>query len=112
MTFDDGILAVYGTANAARPGDKPSIRLELKERYYYGYDVLGITRFYQAKNAGQEIDCVVRIPGWGDVKATDICVLDDGTQYQVTMVQPGTDEDGLRITRITLERVKQDYEMP
>lgn len=39
-------------------------------------------------------------------------MLDDGTQYQVMMVQPGTDEDGLRITRITLERVKQDYEMP
>lgn len=111
MTYDDGILTICRIANGAEPGNKPVMHLEKKDKYYYGYEELGVTRFYQAKNANQQIACVVRIPGWEDVKVTDVCVLYDGTQYQIGMVQPTYDENGLRMMRLTLERVGQDYEM-
>lgn len=112
MTFDDGILTIYEAKNVAEPGSKPVMKPEEKARYYYAYSELGITRFYAAKNANQQIECVVCIPGWNDVKVTDLCALDDGTQYQVSMVQPTTDEDGLRIMKLSLERVGQNYEVP
>lgn len=112
MTYDDGILSICRVTNSAEPGNKPVIRLEEKEKYYYGYEELGVTRYYQAKNANQQIECVVRIQGWEDVKVTDICILEDGIQYQISMVQPTHDENGLRMMKLTLERVKQEYEVP
>lgn len=112
MTYDDGILSICRVTNSAEPGNKPMIRLEEKEKYYYGYEELGVTRYYQAKNANQQIECVVRIQGWEDVKVTDICILDDGTQYEISMVQPTHDENSLRMMKLTLERVKQSYEVP
>ena len=40
--------------------------------------------------------------------AMDICILEDGLQYKCAFVQHVMD-DGLKITRITLERLKEDY---
>lgn len=111
MTYDDGILTISRVINRAEPGNKPMMRLEEKEKYYYGYEELGVTRYYQAKNANQQIECVVRIQGWEDVKVTDICILEGGAQYQIGMVQPTHDENGLRMMRLTLERVGQNYEV-
>lgn len=112
MTYDDGILTVYAIENNAEPGDKPVQKLMEKSKYYYGYEELGISRFYQAKSANQHVEAVVRIPSWENVKVTDISALDDGIQYQIVMVQPTHDDDGLRMMRLTLERVKQNYEVP
>lgn len=112
MTYDDGILSICRVTNSAEPGNKPVMHLEEKEKYYYGYEELGVTRYYQAKNANQQVECVVRIQGWEDVKVTDICILEGGTQYQISMVQPTHDENGLRMMKLTLERVKQEYEVP
>lgn len=112
MTFDDGILTIYSVINGAAPGCKPVERLEAKERYYFGYSSLGITRYYKALEAAQQITCVVSVPGWSDIKVTDICGLEDGSQYRIRMVQPEHDEQGLRIMKLTLERVAQKYEMP
>ena len=58
MTFDDGILTVYGVINAADPGDMPIEKLVEKVRSYYGYDQLGITRYYTALEANQQIEAV------------------------------------------------------
>lgn len=112
MTFDDGILEIYKTSNAAAAGSKPVIILELKDKYYFGYDELGVTRYYQAMQVNQKIDCVVSVPGWNDIKVEDICVLESGQQFTVKMVQPTTDENGLRIMRLTLEGVDHEYEVP
>lgn len=112
MTFDDGILTIYEAENGAEPGRKPVIVLKEKSKHYYGYDELGVTRYYQAKSANQKIECVVSIPDWHDIRTTDLCRLDGGDQYQVAMVQPTKNEDGLRIMRLSLERVGQDYEVP
>lgn len=112
MTFDDGILTIYDVSNSAAAGKKPEYALKEKARYYYGYERLGITRYYQALQADQKIECVVAIPGWEDVKTTDICALEGGVQYRIAMVQPDHDEDGLRIMKLSLERIGQAYEVP
>lgn len=112
MTFDDGILTVWNVENTAQPGEKPVYGLTEKAQYYFGYDTLGINRYYTALQADQQISAVVIVPGWGDIKVTDVVSMEDGTQYVIQMVQAAKDENGLRIMRLSLERVKQDYELP
>lgn len=114
MTFDDGILTIYDVTNIAPPGDMPIKKLTQKERYFYGYDRLGITRFYTALQANQTITAVVNVPGWGDIQNTDVAILDEQPeiQYQINLVQPETDENGLRMMKLTLERMDFAYEIP
>lgn len=114
MTFDDGILTVYNVKNIAQPGDRPVQGLEKKGQYYFGYARIGVTRYYNAMQASQEVSAVVNIPGWNDVKNTDVVVVSEtpDLQYQVGFVQPEFDENGLRIMKLTLGRIGQKYEVP
>lgn len=111
MTFDDGILTIYRTQNTANPGEKPKTELIEKEKYYYGFDTLGINRYYTALQAKQQIECVVNIPGWGNITALDICELENGMQYRIAMRQPSWNEDGLKITKLSLERIDEKYDI-
>ena len=112
MTFDDGILSVYRPENTAGPGDKPQPGYIFKGRYYYGFASLGVTRYYAAMQAGQDVSAVVAVPGWNDIVTNDVIVLDDGQKYGAEMVQPETDEFGLRIMRVTLGVLSVDYQIP
>lgn len=112
MTFDDGILTVYRPQNTAGPGDRPVPGLTFRGRYYYGISSLGVTRYYAAMQAGQDVSAVVAVPGWNDIVTNDVIVLDDGRKYRAEMVQPETDEFGLRIMRVTLGVLSVDYQIP
>lgn len=109
MTFDDGILTIYSVENIGDSGMMPVPGLVFKDSYYYGFDTLGINRYYTALQAQQQIECVVNVPGWGNILTTDICALEDGSQFRIVMRQPTTDEDGLRITKLSLERIGDKY---
>ena len=112
MTFDDGILTVYRPQNTAGPGDKPVPGLKFIGRHYYSISSLGVTRYYAAMQAGQDVSAVVAVPGWNDIVTNDVIVLDDGRKYGAEMVQPETDEFGLRIMRVTLGVLSVDYQIP
>lgn len=118
MTFDDGIVGVYELTKIKIPGKMPTDGLTEKERFYFGYETLGINRYYTALQANQSIEAVLSIPGWNTIKAnTHIAIIADAdgvidadsAQYRIVMVQPTTDEDGLRITRLSLERLGENY---
>ena len=105
MTFDDGILQIYETRNIAEPGDLPKEELILKSEHYFGFDVLGFSRYYTALQANQNISMVVNIPDWHDISVLDVGELEDGARYIIRLVQPMKDENGLNITKLTLERL-------
>ncbi len=109
MTFDDGILTVYRVENLSKPGQKPTIGLEEKEKFYFNFDTLGVTRYYTAMQAQQQIEAVVNIPGWNEIQGTDICRLENQKQYKIVMIQFMTDENGLKITKLSLERMGEEY---
>ena len=112
MTFDDGIVGVYAIASGKDASGKPTKGIRLKEQFYFGYDVLGVNRYYTALQANQQIEAVLNTPGWNDVSAgKDIAVLEDGTQFTIQMVQKQMDEDGLRITKLSLERLTKSYDV-
>lgn len=118
MTFDDGIVGLYELTETKVPGKMPVEGLTLKERSFFGYDTLGINRYYTALQAKQEIAAVLNIPGWHEIAANRyIAIIADADgdidgdcqQFRVVMVQPMTDEFGLRITKLSLERIGESY---
>ena len=116
MTFDDGIVGVYELTDVIVAGKQPKNGLSLLNKFYFGYDTLGINRYYTALQANQEIAAVINIPGWNTIAANkhiaiiaDVDGEMDGDQYRIVMVQPMLDEYGLRITKLTLERIGDKY---
>lgn len=109
MTFDDGILVICKTSNIAPAGEKPVIGLIPMSRHYYGDESIGVTRHYAAKQAQTMISSLVHV--WQDktIQADDICIMPDNKQYKCEFVQHVLNEDGLPITRITLERLGEEY---
>ena len=111
MTFDDGIVRIYAITNGAAAGAKPVKQMTLIDCFYFGYETLGFQRYYTALEAKQRIAAVIDIPGWnaGINSAESVAILEDGLQYLIQLAQPTKDEDGLRITRLTLERLNERY---
>lgn len=118
MTFDDGIVGVYELTEEKIPGKKPVEGLALNERSFFSYDTLGINRYYTALQAKQEIVAVIDIPGWHEIAANrhiaiiadvDGNITEDCQQYRIVMVQPMTEDYGLRITKLSLERIGDNY---
>lgn len=108
MTFDDGILKIYSVENIAGKGNKPKYGLKYKSGHYFGFETVGVTRHYAAMQVNSRISSLVHV--WQDRNITgeDICILEDGSQYKCSLIQH-TEDDGLRITKITLERISEEY---
>ena len=110
MTFDDGILHIYDLVQVSNNTLKPEFRLSERAAFYFGFDVVGINRYYTAMRANVQIDAVVNIPDWDEVNPLCIVVLEDNKQYKIAQIQPMTDEYGLRITKLSLTRITENYE--
>ena len=109
LTYDDGILSIYDTKNIADPGMKPVVGLYLRDRHYFFFYDIGITRYYTAIQAKQQIAAVVSVPGWQRISVGDICALEDGKQYRIVMCQPTLNDDMLREMKLSLERIDDEY---
>lgn len=108
MTFDDGIVQIYDVVNINKPGDIPKKGLRWRAELYFSEESVGITRYYEAIRANQMIERVIavyRVP----VNTNQIVVFEDGTQYLVRMVQHTVDENGIKISRLSLERNGEEY---
>lgn len=110
MTFDDGIVKIYDVKNMANPGERPRKGLALSESFYYTEQTVGITRYYEAIKAEQMIEKVIAIYRT-DVNTNQIAVLENGEQFVIRMVQQDTDENGIKITKLSLERNGEIYEI-
>lgn len=108
MTFDDGILKIYKIEDGSSKGDMPKEELVYKSSSYFEYDDLGITRYYTALANNQMIESVVKIPYDRSIRVLDVVEMEDGLLYRIVMVQHPYD-DGLRYTRISLERINDEY---
>lgn len=111
MTFNDGIVALYTVTNIAEPGMKPKKGLKKQAFFYYGFEVLGFNRYYTALKANQQIEAVIHIPECNDIDpALTVAVLENGKQYRIVLIQPTVNDDGLRFTRLSLERISEEYD--
>lgn len=112
-TFDDGILNVYTMENVAAAGKKPLYNLVLNCSYYYRFENIGVVRYYESLKANAKVDVLVSIPDWGgDIGTNDICILDSsdgGKQYKIDFIQPTYTDDGLKIRKLSLIRLGENY---
>lgn len=111
MRYDDGILSICEQVEVSRNTVKPETKLRERSRFYFAFGVVGIERYYTALRANVRIDAVVSIPGWETIDSRDIVILEDGTQYRLAQVQPTLDKDGLRMTRLSITRITENYEL-
>ena len=79
--------------------------------HYYGERTVGYGRQYAAKGVCQQVDLLAEI--WEDRSARVgmYAVTDAGEQYRIDNVQHKTDEDGLRVTWLTLRRLDELYDI-
>ena len=100
MTYDDGILIVKTRTNTAENSMMPVYEYTDKARYFFGFDYVGYSRYYEALKAQVQIDHVVNVPEWIEIDGADVVELEDGITYRLAQIQR-TWDDGLKITKLS-----------
>lgn len=112
MLFE-GRVKIYSLTNTSGQGLMPCEVLRQKSEAYYGERVVGFSRQYAAMGVDQRVDKLIRI--WRDESVTihDYAILDDdmAEQYRIDNIQHLLDEDGLKVTDLTLYRMEQNYSL-
>lgn len=122
---DAGIVTICKLENIAPQGDMPrEMLVPLKDEddnvltWQFEERVIGFSRQYNAKSVEERVDMLIRI--WRcPVRIGMYAVLTDyegqekpdGDQYRIDNVSNNTDENGLKITDLTLYRMDQLYEV-
>lgn len=111
MLLDSGILKLYRLVNTAPNGNMPNEKLVYVDSAYYGERTVGYNRQYAAKAVNESVDKLIRI--WRDesISAGMYVLLEDSNQYQIDFVQHLLDDDGLKVTDLTLSRLEKNYEL-
>lgn len=111
MLLDSGILELYKLVNTAPNGNMPNEQLVYIDSAYYGERTVGYNRQYAAKAVNESVDKLIRIWRNESISAGMYVLLEDGNQYQIDMVQHLLDDDGLKVTDLTLSRLEKNYEL-
>ena len=105
MILDDGIVRLY-----RRGEDEENGIGTVYLRAWYKTRTVGVHRFFEARQAGQRIDKLIRIlqpPEAQSVWADDVCTFGESEQlWRVVQMQETTDEEsGESVLDISLERM-------
>lgn len=122
---DAGIVTICKLENIAPQGDMPrEMLVPLKDEdenvltWQFEERVIGFSRQYNAKSVEERVDMLIRI--WRcPVRIGMYAVLTDyegqenpdGDQYRIDNVSNNVDENGLKITDLTLYRMDEFYEV-
>ena len=122
---DAGIVTICKLENIAPQGDMPrEMLVPLKDEdeniltWQFEERVIGFSRQYNAKSVEERVDMLIRI--WRcPVRIGMYAVLTDyegqenpdGDQYRIDNVSNNVDENGLKITDLTLYRMDELYEV-
>ena len=118
--MDDGILKLYRLENTAGSGYMPKDRLvDLGEEWQFQERTIGYNRQYAAQGVGEQVDMLVRIWRAASARIGLYAILTDydgqenesGDQYRISNVQNVLDENGLKVTDLTLYRLDELYEI-
>lgn len=77
--FNDGVMKVYESVDR-------TLSSLVFEKIYFQKEKVGITRFYQAKTVGDEIDLLISIPIVPKWRTNYVCEIDENF-YTVTQKQ-------------------------
>lgn len=118
MQLDMGIAVILRRSEERKPGDRPSAHTVEIFQSPYGERVVGMSRFYTAKQANDRVDILIRITRPDDptvgIHADDLCKLSqDGKTYRILQAQYIRDEEaGMDCIDLSLERIGEKLERP
>ncbi|HWQ29855.1 MAG TPA: hypothetical protein VN549_02605, partial [Negativicutes bacterium] len=108
---NDGIVNIYSVGNTADSGNMPNDVLDIKVRaLHYEERVVGMSRFWSAKQANAKVDLIIRTPQLRNVSTQDIAIPIDGEQYKIVQIQYPKDVEPPSMD-LSLERVEEKYEI-
>ena len=111
MLLDAGTLTLCTLQNTAPAGAMPREQLVLGETCFYGERTVGYNQQYAAMGVNERIDMIARIWQNRAARAGMYALLDNGEQYRINFAQQRQDDDGLRVTDLTLERLDKLYDV-
>lgn len=111
MLLDSGVIEVCRLENNTEAGNKPREILVPIQKHFYGERIVGYGRQYAAKGVNEQIDMIARV--WQDrgIRIGMYAVVDGADQYRIDNVQHLYDEDGIRVTDLTLSRLEDLYDV-
>lgn len=117
--MDDGIIKICDLTNLAPDGDMPRNQLTVLDEMYFESRTVGYNRQYAAKGVNEQVDMLVRVWRNNTVHIGMYAVLtnyeeqvnESGDQYHIDNVQHLLDDDGLKVTDLTLSRMDELYEI-
>ena len=111
MLHDAGTLRICSVESTAASGAMAKEHLKPLSEHYYGERTVGYGRQYAAKGVSEQIDLLAEI--WEDrgVRIGMVAVTDRDEQYRIDNVQHKLDEDGLRVSWLTLRRLDDLYDI-
>lgn len=117
MMLDAGTATIYRVSSNAEPGDMYN---EIKTKLlsaWFGYRIVGFSRYFTAYQINARVDALIRIlkPVNIPLKADDVCVLavagEPEHTYRIVQVQYLRDEDaGEDVADLSLERIGDKYD--
>lgn len=110
MLFDSGTAVFCRLVNNAAVGDMPDEHLIPFTQHDYGERIVGYGRQYAAKGVNEQVDMLIRF--WQDrsIRIGMYAVIDE-VQYRIDNVQHLLDDDGLKVTDLTLGRLEGLYDV-
>ena len=109
--YNDGVASIYSVTNIAAPGNKSKDGLEIKAvDLRYSEEVVGITRFYNAKQAKITIHKLLRLPRRDIVSPLDVIIPIDDVQYTIVQIQYPQDVFPESMD-LSLERIDSKYDI-
>lgn len=105
MILGDGIISIVRDKNIAEIGEMPRYEPHEILRSYYGEKTVGVNRYYTAKGQNDSIDMLIQIQRTKEIQPSTDRACIAGTYYRITQLQQVTDEDGLPMTDLSLERI-------
>lgn len=108
LTFNDGVVKVYGVTDTSTPGNKPTEGLTLKQTLRYKERTVGFNRFFTALQHAIKVQYVLRCPKVLGITTQDVAIPNDGKQYRILQVQYPEDVDP-PVMDLTLEEVLTTY---
>lgn len=102
LMHDAGMAIIYRVERDEGRPPPIHVRLVEKTRQPFGEMTVGVTRFYSAAAAGMTVSRLIEL--WRDdsISVRDICRIGDA-YYNIQQVTPTADDDGILVTRLTLE---------
>ncbi len=109
--LNDGLVAIYSVVNTAPKGAIPVEMLTAtpKETLRYQQRTVGVKRHYEALQAKERVDLLIRVPFRPTVSVLDVAIPTvDGYQYRITLIQPIAGSVPA-VMDLTLRRVEHEY---